>query len=303
MYEGLSYNPQQGINYHQDKLGVYATAWAEVGLSYGRIVFQEGRDMVTAGITAKYLMGIAHVSVYLEDLDHTVVNDQDWNITQLTGQYAITEPGLANGHGFGVDLGVTYKKMLADVSDYAPHTPQSDCGTIDYRYRIGVSLIDIGGTQFSKNSLIRKFDNATAYWNDYPTVQAGNLNEIDGTISSQFVSDGNAVTSGTKYGTALPSAVSVQFDYNFGKNFYANATWVQGFKLSKGTTGIRRSLIAITPRYEIKWFEAALPLSLYDYRYPQLGLAFRFYSSPSGRIISFPLSFRWMSMGPTFMQV
>lgn len=282
IYEGLDYDPQQGIAYQQDKMGVYATGWAEVGLSYGRIVYQQGTDMITAGITAKYLMGIVHVSAYLEDLDHTVVSDQDWNVTNLTGQYAITEPGFANGHGFGVDLGVTYKKMLEDVSDYAPHTAQSDCGTIDYRYKIGVSVIDLGGTRFTKNSIIRKFDNATSLWQDYPDTEANGLSEIDQTISSQFATGGNTVTSGTKYSTMLPSAVSVQFDYNFGKNFYANATWVQGFKLSKGTTGIRRSLIAITPRYETKWFEASLPVSLYDYRYPQLGLAFRFYNITIG---------------------
>jgi hypothetical protein len=65
-------------------------------------------------------------------------------------------------------------------------------------------------------------------------------------------------------------------------NFYANATWVQGFKLSKRTAGIRRSLLAVTPRYENKWFEASLPISLYDYRSPQVGLAFRFYSITIG---------------------
>ncbi|MFT4525649.1 MAG: hypothetical protein ACI9FU_000749 [Granulosicoccus sp.] len=41
-------------------------------------------------------------------------------------------------------------------------------------------------------------------------------------------------------------------------------------------------ILGITPRYEIKWFEAALPISLYDYRHPQVGLAFRFYNITIG---------------------
>lgn len=282
IYEGLDYDPQQGVSYTQQKMGAYATAWAEIGASYGRIVYQRGKDMVNVGGTASYLMGIGHMSMYLDELNHTVVSDEDWNISRVTGQYAMTEPGFANGHGFAVDLGVTYKRMLENVDDYAPHTAQSDCGTIDYKYRIGVSLLDLGGINFSKNSLIRTFKNSTTTWNNYPDAQVNSFGDIDALIASQFASDAGSMKTGTRYGTALPSAVSVQFDYNLGKNFYANATWVQGFKLAKGTTGIRRSVIGITPRYETKWFEASLPISLYDYRSPQVGLAFRFYSVTIG---------------------
>lgn len=280
--EGLDYNPQRQIDYNQSNMGAFATAWAEIGLSYGRIVYQRGKDMINVGITAKYLLGIGHMSMYLDELNHQVVDDQDWAISNVSGQYAITEPGFANGHGFGVDLGVTYKRMLEDVDGYAPHTAQSDCGTIDYRYRIGVSLLDLGGISFNKNSLIRTLNNSTTTWNNYPDADVNGIGDIDQLIASQFVSDAGSMTTGNRYSTTIPSAVSVQFDYNLGKNFYANATWVQGFKLSKKTSGIRRSLLSITPRYETKWFEASLPLNLYDYRSPMLGLAFRFYNITIG---------------------
>lgn len=280
--EGLDYNPQRQIDYQQGSGGAFATAWAEVGLSYGRIIYQRGRNMVNAGITAKYLMGIGHVSTSVDELDHQVISDEDWNLNNFSGQYAITQPGIANGHGFGVDLGVTYKRMLEDVDDYRPHTVQSDCGTIDYRYRIGVSLLDLGGINFSQNSIIRTFSNSTTTWENYPDAQVNSIGDVDRLIASQFASDAGTTTSGVRYGTAIPSAVSVQFDYNLGKNFYANATWVQGFKLAKRTSGIRRSVMAITPRYETKWFEASLPIQLYDYRSPMIGLALRFYSISIG---------------------
>lgn len=279
---GLSYDPQEGISYQQPSMGAYATAWAEVGLSYGRIVYQKGKDMVTAGITAKYLMGIGHYSVYLDDLNHTVNNDQEWTISNFNGQYAMTDPGFANGHGFGVDIGATYKRMLEDVTNYAPHTPQSDCGTINYKYKIGVSLLDLGGIRFNKNSLMRQYNSASAVIQDYPNSGINSIADADAFLVNQLGTDGNTVTTSNRYSTQLPSAVSVQFDYNIGKNFYANATWVQGFRFGKKKSGIRRSIIGITPRYEIKWFEAALPLSLYDYRHPQLGLALRFYNLTIG---------------------
>ena len=136
--EGLDYSLQRQIDYTQQNMGAYGTAWAEIGLSYGRIAYQRGKDMINVGITAKYLMGIGHISMHLDELNHQVLDKQDWAISNVSGQYAMTEPGFANGHGFGVDLGVTYKRMLEEVGDYAPHTTQSDCGSIDYRYRIGV---------------------------------------------------------------------------------------------------------------------------------------------------------------------
>jgi hypothetical protein len=265
IYEGLDYDPQQNVTYSQQKMGAFATAWAEIGLSYGRIVYQEGKNMVNVGGTAKYLMGIGHMSIKMDEMNHTVVSDEDWVISNFTGQYAMTEPGFANGHGFGVNLGATYKRMLEDVGDYAPHTPQSDCSTIDYRYKVGVSLLDLGGINFNKNSLIRTFDNATTTWENYPDAEVNSMADIDQLIASQFSSDAGSVRSGTRFGTALPSAVSVQFDYNLGKNFYANATWVQGFKLNTTTTGIRRSLIAITPRYETK---CSLSLAHFALRLP-----------------------------------
>ena len=210
--EGLNYNPQQTINYDQNKMGAFATAWAELGLSYGRIVYQEGKDMINVGVTAKYLMGIGHMSVYLDKVNHTVVDDQDWAVSNLTGQYAITEPGLANGHGFGVDLGVTYKRMLEEVGDYAPHTAQSDCGTIDYRYKIGVSLLDLGGINFNKNSLIRTFENSTTTWEDYSDAELNGIGDIDNLIASQFASDAGSMRTGTRYSASIPSAISVQFE-------------------------------------------------------------------------------------------
>ena len=40
----------------------------------------------------------------------------------------------------------------------------------------------------------------------------------------------------------------------------------------------RPALIAITPRYETRLFEINLPVSLYDFRDPAIGLAVRIYS-------------------------
>jgi hypothetical protein len=86
-----------------------------------------------------------------------------------------------------------------------------------------------------------------------------------------------SLTGKTRFGVWLPSAASLQFDYNFGNNIFANMTYIQGIRL--GSIAVRRpALISVTPRYETRYFEVNLPLSLYDYRDPQIGLAVRIFN-------------------------
>ena len=35
-------------------------------------------------------------------------------------------------------------------------------------------------------------------------------------------------------------------------------------------------MLAITPRYETEWLEVSMPVSLYNYKYPRIGLSVRF---------------------------
>jgi hypothetical protein len=75
----------------------------------------------------------------------------------------------------------------------------------------------------------------------------------------------------------LPTFASVQFDYNvWASRFYVNATIIQGLPVPKRRFGLRHAnSLSVTPRFETYFFEFAMPFSLYEYRYPQLGAALR----------------------------
>jgi hypothetical protein len=68
-------------------------------------------------------------------------------------------------------------------------------------------------------------------------------------------------------------AVSAQFDYNFENNIYINASAIFGPRI--GNSVRRGGLLAVVPRYERKRFELSLPVSLWDFRYPQIGFQLR----------------------------
>jgi hypothetical protein len=96
------------------------------------------------------------------------------------------------------------------------------------------------------------------------------------TISYQFYGNNTAAYRGSSFYMWLPSALSVQFDYHYAKNWYVNTSFIYGFDLSPYSVS-RPAEIAITPRYESRGFQADLPVSLYDWNKLRIGLALRYY--------------------------
>jgi outer membrane protein OmpA-like peptidoglycan-associated protein len=78
---------------------------------------------------------------------------------------------------------------------------------------------------------------------------------------------------------ALPTAVSLQVDWNAYKKFYVAANYIHGVKHSE--PGIdRASVLSVTPRYESPWLDISMPVSYFNYtgKISRVGLAFRFAS-------------------------
>ena len=280
-FEGLNYDPQHAINYETDPFKINGLAFAEFGLSYATILHSRGINLLTGGLTFNYMIGIMNVSLNSEQLDYNVLNQDDLRIDHFTGTTAVAGPAFNSGSGFGFDIGVQYKRLLKSANGYSPNDPKSGCKKIDYRWKLGASLMDLGMLTF-KGARQRNYLNTSTYWRNYSNFKPEGIDGVDAGLSTQFALDSatslQLTPDETTFKAGLPSAGSIQFDYNFGYNVYANFTYIQGFRMMKNNTGLRKSLFSITPRYEHKWFEAALPFSLHDFYQPQLGLMLRFYS-------------------------
>jgi hypothetical protein len=70
--------------------------------------------------------------------------------------------------------------------------------------------------------------------------------------------------------------LSVQFDYRLTNKFYINSILVHPLVTSEASV-VRPSQISLTPRFETDYFEVAMPVILYNYRYPRIGLSARFH--------------------------
>lgn len=95
------------------------------------------------------------------------------------------------------------------------------------------------------------------------------------TLSMLLYEDDRQSFRSDNYFLGLPSALSVQFDARLNDNIYVNASWIQPVRFF--THSVMRSLqIVLAPRYESRFIDCALPISLLDYHRILVGLSARF---------------------------
>lgn len=247
--------------------------WFETGISYGYMQTISNFETLNWGINIKRLTGINATSVAISNLDFLYNKKKNFGINTFEGSYRIVEPAWGIGTGWGIDLGVNYQVKLDGIVGYRPNTKAGGCKHIEYKYKLGLSLIDIGWFSVDGNAVVQEYKYTGQPFN-FDTSKAQSPEDIDKLIVNNL--NNNQITQArtNNFTATLPFAISAQFDYNFENFFYLNVTTITGFKLPNQATRI--DILSVTPRYERKYFEVSAPLSLIDYRYIQLGLALRF---------------------------
>jgi len=286
IYEKLNYPPQNDINYIDNRnISNAELAWAEIGINYSYVFKQKNLDYWAAGITIKDLLGYGGGYVYTENIDYVMLDRDTLIVHTINGQGGYSLPvnyqtndyeqnPLFRGKGVGIDLGVIYQKKKRNVNDYRVEKLCAQ-NYVPYKYKIGVSLLDIGRVRFTQNAEKLLLENASTYWPGITSTDFTSVRDFTNQLSNQFYGDTSQLIQGNEIKIALPTAISVQADLNYFKNWYINGTIVYPIQLSKSGL-IRPVLFAVTPRYETALFEASLPITLYDWTKPRIGLSARF---------------------------
>lgn len=278
--EGFQYRPQMGIPQQVKDLRANVLSWGEVGLSYGTIISRSA-DMITqGGITVKKLWAIGGVGMRLDEWNYIVDDSSTMRSISVKGEYGFNDPvtgGFSwnNGSGYGIDLGITFKQRKSKSEGYTPYDP---CTDGDFRNRFGFSILDIGRVKFKGNYYRNIFNESEeSQWQDFQGTQVEDLSDID-SLFTEGLGAAQTNADGTPFIMRLPTAFSAFFDYNLGHNFYIYSTITAGLPW-KNRLGVQRaSYLGVAPRWEIKRFEVSLPISLYEFRQPQMGMMMRFNS-------------------------
>ncbi len=198
--------------------------FAEIGVTYGRELIKKQNYILSAGVTAKRLLGIYHEGFTTENLyarfqapprfnDYTLIlkNGIDFNISnqnKLTGINAIFP--VANifsnsAAGWGGDLGFSmavYKKKKETPSTQISSLSEADQKAVDsakksiflidcytkYKFKISASIIDFGYVKYAadvtENHKIQIVDSAK--YNSWNNNVVGNTNAFRGFLNAMI---------------------------------------------------------------------------------------------------------------------
>lgn len=253
----------------QEDVGLYslensrakAALWGEIGVSLGSVLKAKETRMITGGVSIKYLFGIQNTSISVPEGQVGVISPDTLFIKSDGGTYAFTEPSSTAGRGLATDLGIQFKKMKENVSHYIPHSTYSYCKSINYVYKLGISLLDLGFIRF-KNE---------AYYGSIDELRT--IDTLTGT--DDLLDEAKLKALGNRYLMPAPMALSIQADYNLNDKFYLNGTLIQRFP-NRNTYGPERAnVLTVSARYERKYFGMGLPITYYNYKKVYLGLNLR----------------------------
>ncbi len=253
--------------------------FGEIQLSYGYTFYKKKRDMLMGGISVKKFIPIAGAAAQVNELRFNLASDTSFNylFANMDAMYVQQSAKFLKG-GMGLDLGVTFQKMEADCRSYQPNSKKMGCRTLHYKYKLGVSVLDIGSVKFNKDDVQSqgvRINEPNLYYSNYDQINTDTIFQaiqtLDTILGDEDIRNVNKIH--------LPTALSVQFDYNvWDSKVYAFGSLMQGLPISQNKFGLRRAnSLMVGARFESRFFDIALPISLYDYTTPQIGLSMRIY--------------------------
>ena len=286
-------NSLVGTNLSISDMAVNVHAWQEFAFTYSREVAVDDYGVWKAGVSLKYLGGLAAVNFNTNNLafvhdsviDNTTGRNKDaiYNTFGSVGiRYTKNLDSIVNNAeylsfknpGAGIDIGVSYERrdeMQVYETSYSEKTAS-------YIWRIGASITDIGFIRY--NAAQTNGLSATATGNTYLMDQltlpadSSDIYQINNYYKNVF----NATTGPAAFTMQLPTTLHLTYDRFFNKILAVNAQLNMPLvfsRINKYTGNYNPFAITVTPRAEITWAGIYMPFSYNSVSGLQVGTALR----------------------------
>lgn len=270
---------------------VNMNAWTEFGLTYSRILMDQGEHFLKGGVTLKYLAGAANAYLGIDNLTGQVNDDiitGDPYLSNSTGRLQIGFGGINfsdfelndlasfRSSGFGGDIGFVY--------EYRPGGDRLAADAFDnkYRFRIGLALLDMGSIRY-KRDLARSggydIQITGAERLNLSEVEANDLDDLKNYFDSRpqyFTPLPGLATA--NYNVSLPGSLNLDVDYRVTKRFYLNLGGM--FSLTNSDknvyNGQQFNSVTLTPRIESSSFGLYVPIQYHTLSKLNAGVALRY---------------------------
>ena len=260
---------------NEENVQLKAHAFAEAGLTFGRIIYQNETHVLKAGVTGKYILGAGVGSFYSRNMLININPAKDFNA--LTGdvnaKYSSNIDALEDGDlsdifsnaksngGWGVDVGFVYEWHPAGKKKDSAKTHWLQNDPTPYKLRISASLTDLGMVRY-KNS-----PHGNSYLINAAGFNTDEFNKPDGESFDDYFNRLETLGILTpdsweeKLKVKLPMAIRADVDYHIYKPFFINAGAVINM-ISKNDqlSAHYTTSFTVTPRFEKKWYSIYSPV-------------------------------------------
>jgi hypothetical protein len=271
IYHGLGFNEQRSMQLDADGARLVSAAWSEASLSYAHLVLARDFNLLSFGATLRYMVGHAAASINLNELSYTSTATSGLEVHRVSGSYGLAMPGPFAGSGVGGDIGMVYERTVDEADGYMPHRSGRGCTPLAYQYRIGFSILDLGGMHFS-GAAAGAFDQGALSLANYNRTGVNDANDLDSLLNTAV---GHRSHKGMWVGA--PTAFAVQYDQRLAHQVYVAFAGVQQLSSPAGDRLRAANVMAFVPRLETRYVELAVPVSVreYDLRRPGVGASLR----------------------------
>jgi outer membrane protein OmpA-like peptidoglycan-associated protein len=281
-YYGLGHKADSitGFNYknlNNKNFSAKTLAWADFGITYSRVVYDKGPHMIKAGVTGKFIVGVAGGYVSSKNIDYRIRNydtidinhsDISYGHSDLISQNSPSRNDVMNGLSkvtFGADLGMIYEWR----PDKEKYQYDMDCkkwwdnGVNKYKLAVGFSVIDIGRVKFAKPGNVRSY---SADIQGYDVANSGitNVHTFDSVFHS-LPANFKADQAGD-FKIWLPTRFNLFLDWEIYKGLGVNLNTTISPVLAKDYNQVHYpTSVSLTPRFDWKWIGVYLPLNYNEY--------------------------------------
>ncbi len=242
-------------------------AWADFGATYSRVLFDQGPHMIKAGVTGKFIFGIAGVFISSKNIDYKFRNYDTLDINHSDISYGHSTvisnnstqnlfQNIMNGKSpvsFAADLGIVYEwRPNKDKYKYTSDCKEWYLQSVNkYKLAIGFSVIDIGRVKFARPGDVSSYSADIQGW-DIKHSGITSVASFDSVLASK-PANFKATESGT-FKIWLPTRFNIFVDYEIWKGLGANlSATISPVFASEANQVHYPTSVSLTPRYDWKW--------------------------------------------------
>ncbi|MEQ9064442.1 MAG: DUF5723 family protein [Vicingaceae bacterium] len=269
------------------KVGIASMNWVEYGLGYGRVVYDDHKHFMKVGVNLKLAQGMNAVYMQFEDFDYRIDNGDSISIPRKRVNYGRSnryDPSNPSEHfSYNFDSKISPAFDIGFIYEYRPNREKFKYdmdGEYDqwmndknkYKWKVGISITDIGRLKFDKSPTSNDFFIDTSN-RDVSSLSIKEWDDFERQVVGQYdVASGDERT----FTMSLPTALSLQIDYNVWQNFYVNFTPYWAIYDKASPTKVHNiTSYSLTPRFESQWFDLMIPFSYNNYGNTAIGLSAR----------------------------